>query len=144
MERLRLAAFDSDDLAVISAHLQDAVLTVGDLHWLASQHRFVLYANRFDRNAGTPARRRTALSFTHVSQVRAQRIAMSDRTAVLSLLAVTFVESDPPSGEIVLTFSGGGEIRLTAECIEAVLADSEAIWATAHEPRHALDPEGHE
>ena len=140
MTRLKLAAFDSDDLAVISAHLQDAVLTVGDLHWLASQRRFVVYANRYDGIAGQPLRRRTAVSFAHVVRVRSQRIAMADLGAVLSLLAVTFeAGSEEPSGVIVLTFSGGGEIRLTAECIEAALADGEAEWGTRNQPRHELN-----
>ncbi|MBF5066143.1 DUF2948 family protein, partial [Salmonella enterica subsp. enterica serovar Istanbul] len=41
MPDLKLIAFDSEDLSVISAHLQDAVLTVGDLAYVPKDRRFV-------------------------------------------------------------------------------------------------------
>jgi hypothetical protein len=40
MEPLKLAAFDADDLAVLSAHLQDAVIRVGDVTYLPDKRRF--------------------------------------------------------------------------------------------------------
>ena len=44
---LKLAALDAEDLEILSAHLQDAILKVRDLHWLPSEKRFVLEMNRF-------------------------------------------------------------------------------------------------
>ena len=60
MELLKLAALDAEDLAVISAHLQDAILKASDLAYLGAQHRFVLVARRFDWSAAddAPPRRR--------------------------------------------------------------------------------------
>ena len=44
---LKLRAEDADDIAVLSAVLQDALVTVGEMAWLADERRFVLVANRF-------------------------------------------------------------------------------------------------
>ncbi len=38
-DRLRLIALDAEDLAVLSAHLQDAVVKTGDMTWLPAQKR---------------------------------------------------------------------------------------------------------
>ena len=48
MPELKLIVLDADDLAVISAHLQDAVLKVGDLAYLPAERRFAALGNRFD------------------------------------------------------------------------------------------------
>ena len=39
-DRLKLLALDDEDLAVISACVQDAVLKVGDLSYLPKERRF--------------------------------------------------------------------------------------------------------
>ncbi len=48
MPELKLIALDADDLKVISAHLQDAVLRVGDIAYLPRERRFAALGNRFD------------------------------------------------------------------------------------------------
>ena len=57
MDLLRLVALDPDDLAVISAHLQDALLRVGDIVYLPKERRFVVQTRRFDWEASAPQRR---------------------------------------------------------------------------------------
>ena len=49
MDLLRLVAFDAEVLAVISAHLQDAALRVGDLTYLSHEHCFALDAFRIEK-----------------------------------------------------------------------------------------------
>ncbi|HZU89593.1 MAG TPA: DUF2948 family protein [Stellaceae bacterium] len=44
---LRLRAEDTDDLAVISACLQDALVPVGDIAYMPEEQSFVFVANRF-------------------------------------------------------------------------------------------------
>ena len=46
-DRLKLVALDDEDLAIVSAHVQDAVLKVKDLVYLPKEQRFVLAMNRF-------------------------------------------------------------------------------------------------
>ena len=43
----KLAALDAEDLAVVSAHVQDAVVRVGDLLWSPTERRFGLVMNRY-------------------------------------------------------------------------------------------------
>lgn len=139
MDLLKLTALDDEDLRIVSAHLQDAVLKVGDIRFLRREQRFVLVVNRFDhRHGGKQAlRRRTGVQFNRVLRARAHKIRQGAPDAVLSLLAVTFEPGDePPAGTIEMTFSGGGSIRLDVECIEASLEDLGPMWETANVPEH--------
>ena len=139
---LKLAAFDEEDLAIISAHLQDAVLTVGDLVYLPRERRFALAANRFDWVGAATGegnrRRRAALHFERVGKVSSRGIDMARREAVLSLLAIAFQPEEAPSGVVDLMFSGGGAVRLEVECVEAALKDLGPVWETQRCPGHAV------
>jgi hypothetical protein len=139
---LKLAALDADDLAVISTHMQDAVLKAGDLSYLRKARKFALVANRFVWEHGRRPehfeRRQTGLHFERVNKVMAQNIRRDDAGAVLSLLSIGFEAGETPSGAIVLDFSGGGSIRLEVECIEARLSDLGPAWATEHIPQHEV------
>ncbi|MGY9006559.1 MAG: DUF2948 family protein, partial [Alphaproteobacteria bacterium] len=46
-EPLKLRAIDSDDLDVLGAFLQDALVPVCDMQFIPDERRFVLVANRF-------------------------------------------------------------------------------------------------
>jgi hypothetical protein len=145
-ERLRLVALDNDDLAVLSAHVQDAVLKIGDMHWLPKEQHFLVAMNRFAWEAAgkrrgwrrNNERRRSVLHFARVRGVRSSGIDRAAADTVLSLLAIRFVQGEAPSGEVVLEFAGAATIRLAVECLETQLADLGPTWAAAHAPRHAL------
>src|SRR5688572_29869361 len=127
-DRLKLVALDDEDLAVVSAHVQDAVLKVRDLVYLPKEQRFVLAMNRFtwekeDGRRRDHERRRAALTFDRVRAVQTSRISRSQPDTVLELLAVSFEPTDAPAGSVDLVFAGGGAVRLEVECIEARLAD---------------------
>ena len=155
MPDLKLIAFDTEDLGVISAHLQDAVLRVGDMAYLPGEKRFVAIANRFDwekavsssqsLKRGTPEeheRRRAAVRFERVNAAKIQGFDFKDKRAALALLAVTFEPTagpDSPEGNVTLTFSGGAAIRLSVECIEIELKDLGAAWAAKRSPEHPED-----
>ncbi|MBZ8135114.1 DUF2948 family protein [Afifella sp. IM 167] len=143
-DRLRLMAMDEEDLAILSAHVQDAVLKVGDITWLPAEKRLVLALNRFAWEA-TPSgkglsrsyeRRRTALHFERVEKVLSHGIDKSDKEAVLSLLAISFAAGEAPSGEVTLVFAGDATLKLAVECIEAQLSDLGPAWSTPNLPRH--------
>ncbi len=142
---LKLAAFDEEDLAVLSAHVQDAVLKVSDLVWLPQEGRFAVAMNRFiwekvaDGRRKAFERRRSVLSFDRVQAVRSSRIDRERPDAVLELLAVSFETSDTPAGKVTLVFAGGGAVQLDVEVIEARLADLGAAWATTAKPVHDLE-----
>jgi hypothetical protein len=140
---LRLIALDTDDLAVLSAHVQDAVVRVKDINWLAREGHFVLGMNRFVWEAAQGGswrkreyqRRRSALHFARVGKVQSVGIDRKS-DAVLELLAVAFEPSEAPSGDVLLDFAGGATIRLSVEVLEAELTDLGPAWATPIAPRH--------
>lgn len=149
MTLLKLAALDQEDLEIVSAHLQDAVMRVGDMAYLPSQKRFAAIANRFDwESAGDEGgtrkrksfeRRRSALRFDRVLDAKVQNIRLAAKEAVLELLAIQFEEEAAPEGHITLVFAGGGAIRLHVECIEAALQDLGPAWKTENVPQHGED-----
>ncbi len=134
---LRLTAEDADDLAIISAQMQDSVLKREDLRFDPKRRRFALIANRFAWDA-QPAkeRRRAGLHFDDVTRVQSTGLARLPAAAVLSLLAITAKMDIDLSGEIELSFSSGISIRLSVSCINATMADLGGVWATAHTPSH--------
>ncbi|MBJ7534482.1 DUF2948 family protein [Rhodomicrobium vannielii ATCC 17100] len=143
---LKLIALDEDDLKVISAHLQDAVIRMADMAYVPGEHRFAAILNRFDwlsavEGEGDPAalhRCRCALRFERVKRAQVLNIRPGETTEFAELLAVTYEESEPPGGFITLYFAGGGALRLHVECIEAEMRDLGAAWKTAIKPEHAL------
>ena len=155
MTDLKLIALEPDDLQIISAHLQDAVLTVGDIAYLPREKRFASLVNRFDWSSalqadsgsksnsgkGTYERRRAALRLERVTAARLKNIDLTDTDRVLSLLAVQFeqqVEGDP-AGSISLIFAANAAIRLDVECIEVEMRDLGAAWTTESKPEHSDD-----
>lgn len=137
MEPLKLAVFDADDLAVVSAHLQDAVLRVGDLSYLPDRRRFAAVLRRFDWGTTDEARRRlSGLQFERVLAVRTRGIDQGRPDETLSLLAVTFTAADAPSGTADLVFAGGGTVQLQLECLEAAMKDLGPVWAAESTPAH--------
>ena len=152
MEELRLIALDAEDLRVLSAQLQDAVLKVEDLAYLPKERRFAMLANRFNwagaftgkqRDRRQYTRHRCAVRFEQVGAARVQGIDLDDAARVLSLLAIDFepnAEGDP-SGNVTMIFAGGAAIRLEVAYIEAELRDLGAVWAAASKPEHpGADP----
>jgi hypothetical protein len=138
-EPLRLLAEDEDDLAVISAALQDAVAKVGDIEWDARGRRFTLALNRFRWEAPAALlgeRVRAGLQFASVLAVKSRNLRREAPEAVISLLAVSFEAGEAPGGDIRLHFAGGGDVVLTVECVDAALADVSAPWPTASQPAH--------
>jgi hypothetical protein len=159
-DELKLVALDKDDIEVISAHVQDSLLKVGDILWRPSEHRFVMALNRFDwvtaaeiAKAGPGSgvlsgtaskaqakpdyrRCRTALRFERVLACKCRNLDQTAKDAQLNLLAVEFAETNSPAGVVSLIFSGGGIIRLAVECLEAELADLGEVSAAAICPDH--------
>ena len=60
--RLRMRARDHEDLRCLSSLLQDALVPLCDVAWLAAQHRFVMVVNRFCRERLPPAAQARAMS----------------------------------------------------------------------------------
>ena len=142
MDPLKFIVLDEEDLEVVSAHVQDAVVKVADVHWRPQEKRLVLGLNRFDWESAQCAaqpeyqRRRAALRFERVLACKCRNCDPAG-DQILNLLAIEFNETDAPAGVVTLTFSGGAALRLEVECLEAELADLGPTWSAEHCPTHA-------
>jgi DUF2948 family protein len=130
---LSLAAFDTEDLAVISAHLQDARLTLADVAYLPARLRFVMVFHRKCREAppDIDGRCHSGMHFERVLSAKNIGFDATDKSLVLDLLAITFEPTATPAGNITLHFLGGKAIRLEVECLEALMKDLDEMTPVA-------------
>jgi hypothetical protein len=144
-EPLKLVALDHEDLKILSAHLQDAVLRLADMAYMPAEKRFAAILSRFDwleaekgdGNHSNLRRCRCALRFERVIRAQVQKIRPGEPFAFAELLAVTYQEDAAPGGFVTLYFAGGGAVRLQVECIEAELRDLGDVWRATMKPKHA-------
>jgi hypothetical protein len=141
MDKVKFVALDPDDLEVVSAHLQDAIVRVSDILWRPQEKRLVMAINRFDWLAAEQMRPelkrcRSALRFERVKSMKCRNIDPTARDQVLNLLAVEFEQTDPPGGCVKLIFSDDITLRLDVECLEVELADIGPAWSARARPVH--------
>jgi Protein of unknown function (DUF2948) len=125
---LKLIALDADDLAVISAHVQDARVQAADIIWRQGEKRLVVGMSRLDWEqtlSGETASRRliAALRFDRVLACKSRKIDLEAQDTPLELVGIEFHEADPPGGSALLLFGHGAVLRLDVECLECELTD---------------------
>ena len=143
---LKLRAADADDLAVISACLQDALVAVCDLAFVPQDQTFLMVANRFRWERALRATRGEAgyertlcgVSFGAVATVSYIGFRRSEDERILSLLAIRPAH-DGEGDAIQLDFSGGAAIRLEVSGIICLAQDLGEPWPTPWQPRHDVD-----
>ena len=157
---LKLRALDPEDMDVIAALLQDALVPLADMAFLAMEKRFVMVANRFqwpkDQAAETPVpsqpvetpegedaafddsdnpppfeRVNSGICFDKVERVRFRGMSPADKDEILSLLTIT---SEPRS--ITLLFSRDAAVRLEIASVHCHLEDLGRPWPTRWRPDH--------
>lgn len=134
LEPLRLLAHDEDDLRIVSAALQDAILRPRDVKWEREARRLTVTLSRFCWECGG-TRVLSALQFGDVVAVRARGLSPQGE-AMQELLAIDFVPGDPPGGSAVLMFAGGADLAVEVECLDLVLADLSDRWRARARPEH--------
>jgi hypothetical protein len=125
---LKLIALDADDLAVISAHVQDARVQASDIVWRQGERRLVIGMSRPDweetlTGETIPRRLIAVLRFDRVLACKSRQIDLDAPQTVLELLGIEFHPAEAPGGSVVLMFSQGEALRLDVECLECELAD---------------------
>jgi len=133
---LKLRAVDGEDIAVMSAILQDALVAVSEIAYLPDEHRFVMIANRFRGEVATInlERVRCGVRFDNVTAVWRQGFSPRDRDRILVLLAIRAED-----GVLRLDFAGGPAIRLEVAGILCHLEDLGEPWPTPRQPRHRIE-----
>lgn len=141
---LRLKARYVEDLTVISALLQDAVLPMKETSWQPDINRFGLLVNRFRwedksnaENGKRPYERvQSMLVIDSVQNVSSMGINHSDNEQIISILSVGFDD-----GKIIFTLAGDGALAVDVECIDITIKDVTRpyIAASKSAPKHKLD-----
>jgi hypothetical protein len=139
VEPLRLLAEDADDLQIISAALQDAILRPVDIVWEKSARTLTIAFSRFCWECGE-TRVMCAMQFGDVLAVKSRRLSRSP-DASLELLALDFIPTDAPGGKVILMFAGGGDLRIDVECLDAVVTDISERWPARVAPTHLDGPD---
>ena len=155
-ERLKLRAADEEDVSIISACMQDALVSCNDLSFLVGENRFVVAAQRFKWEncpeffrpeligmmpCENYERVNSILVFDDVTGVRLLDLKLPADATILELLAIA-VEPGEDGGDgpsIILFFAGGGAIRLEVRRILCHLEDLGDAWPTTRRPVHPMD-----
>tara|TARA_A100001011_G_scaffold231087_1_gene239170 strand:- start:88 stop:531 length:444 start_codon:yes stop_codon:yes gene_type:complete len=141
-KNLKLIARTNEDLRVISAHLQDAILNVTNVANLKKNKIFLMQLNRFmweDVEKGVfrkNKRIRTILKFENIIKVISKNISQTDKDKFLDFLAIESNQMPDKNYELKLIFSGDSIIRIIAEVIEVTLDDQGEPWDTKNKPKH--------
>ena len=142
LKNLKLVANSSEDLKVISAHLQDSIVYTSDIANLKKNRIFLMQLNRFmweDVEKGVfrkNKRIRTILKFENVISVLSKGISQKKRPRFLDFLTMESDLMPNKTYEIKLIFSGDAIIKVNTEVIDVVLDDQGASWESKTKPKH--------
>jgi hypothetical protein len=145
---LKLRAEDAEDLTVIAAYLQDALIKTGEMIYWPKQRRFALVLQRYvwesegQSRLSFPRHWRVTcgVHFDHVLAIKSRGIDRSQPDAVLELLTIGYEPRREDAAVVRLVFAGGGEVELELECIDLTLSDIGQPWAVPLRPEHGLKP----
>jgi Protein of unknown function (DUF2948) len=144
---MKLRAEDKDDLNIMSAMMQDAIVPACDMLFHKDQQQFVLVANRFcwekvhaaEEMAATTKEKpiyervHTIIKIQGVSAAQYQHIDIGEAQLMLDLLAF-FWDGD----YLILAFAGGRFVRLSLVGWSVLMEDYGEPWPTPTCPSHAL------
>ena len=128
---LNLGAQDTEDLQVISSLTQDAVLTVDDLKWNRAERQVVTLLKRFrwedvelaKQQGRDPERVQSLLVIQNATGLASQGIDRKQADVVLSLMSLEFSGAEDGVGDLVLTFSGDGALKVQVDGLDVALRD---------------------
>ena len=141
---LKLIAKNHDDLKVLSAYLQDSIVSVKDMVFLKKNKTFIMIANRFmwqDVEKGILRRNkriRCAIRFEEVFKVKSKNINQQNTSRSLECLAIKSSQSSDETCVIRIFFAGEGIITIISEAIEVIMHDIDKPWNVKHMPHHKI------
>jgi hypothetical protein len=141
-KNLKLLATTEEDLRVISAHLQDSIVSTSDITSLNKSRIFLMQINRFmweDVEKGVfrkNKRIRTILKFDNVIKTKAKNIPQINKQIFLDFLAIESNKLTDNSYEIRLIFSGDTAVKINVEVIDVTLDDQGSPWESKTKPKH--------
>ena len=144
VKNLKLIARTEDDLRVVSAHLQDAIVNTSDIANLEKNKIFLMQLNRFmweDVEKGVfrkNKRIRTILKFENVIKAVSKNINQSKKDKFLDFLTIETNQMPDNNYEMRIVFSGDSIIKVISEVIEVTLDDQGESWDTKSMPKHKV------
>ncbi len=141
---LKLIGKNKEDLKIISAYLQDSIVSVSDIVFLQKNKTFVMIVNRFmwenpDRVIyGENKRIRCAVKFEDVISVKSKNVNQTNKDKFFECLAIECSSEIEEYQEINIFFAGDSVITLTSEAIEAQLNDLGKSWNVKKAPKHKI------
>jgi len=141
-KNLKLIARTEEDLRVVSAHLQDAIVNVNDIANLKKNKILLLQLNRFmweDVEKGVfrkNKRIRTVLKFENVIKVNSKNINQVKKDKFLDFLTIETNKMTDNNYEMKILFAGGSIVKVISEVIEVTLDDQGDAWVTKNKPKH--------
>jgi hypothetical protein len=133
---LKLHAQSSDDIEMLSALLQDALIAGADMVFDKAENTFMLVANRYCwelQDAGQQMRCMCGVKFGTIGAVRTRGMT-ADKTQFYNLLAI---EYDKAAQHIMLVFSGGVGIQLEVSSIMIIVRDLAEPHPSFARPDHS-------
>ena len=133
---LKLHAQSSDDIEMLSALLQDALIAGADMVFDKAENTFMLVANRYCwelQDAGQQMRCMCGVKFGTIGAVRTRGMT-ADKTQFYNLLAI---EYDKAAQHIMLVFSGGVGIQLEVSSIMIIVRDLAEPHTSFARPDHS-------
>ncbi|MEM8949394.1 MAG: DUF2948 family protein [Pseudomonadota bacterium] len=144
-DRLCLRARDEDDLQVIAACLQDALVPLREMAYMADDQRFMAAFNRFqweriDRSGDVESLTlsQSALCIDHVDAVQYRGLDGELDGVKFELLTIMAEPLDAGAHQISLLFAGDVALRLQVSDISITLQDFGEAWAAGVVPHHDL------
>ena len=143
-KNLKLIARTVEDLTVVSAHLQDAIVSVNDVANLKKNKILLLQLIRFmweDVEKGVfrkNKRIRTILKFENVLNVLSKNVNQLKKDTFLDFLAIETNKMPDNNYEMKIIFSGDSIIKVICEVIEVTLDDQGEAWDTKNKPKHQI------
>ena len=139
---LKLLNTSNEDLRVVAAHLQDAIVSTQDIVNLKKNRIFLIQLNRFmweDVEKGIfrkNKRIRTVLKFDNVISVFSKNIGKKKDKNFLDFLTIESNLLPDKSYEIQLIFSGDAVIKIKTEVVDVTLDDQGLPWESKTQPKH--------
>ena len=141
-KNLKLIARTVEDLRVVSAHLQDAIVNINDIANLKKNKILLLQLNRFmweDVEKGLlrkNKRIRTILKFENVIKVKSRNINLASKDKFLDFLTIETNQMTDNNYEMKILFAGDSILKVIVEVIEVTLDDQGEAWDTKNKPKH--------
>jgi hypothetical protein len=145
---LRLKAVDADDLSVLAACLQDALIPLSEMVYVPGERRFLAAFTRFRRECLADPNRcdgltqcQSVLTFNGVECVKHH--GLDPRFGGVKLEFLTMVAEPGADGlvTVVLIFAGDMALQLRVRGIAATLCDFGEPRPASAAPRHELATE---